>query len=413
MILKWVYLMSNKRVVITGYGIVSCIGNNKREVLTSLKEVKSGISYCKEYEEMGMRSHVHGKPTVNIEENVDRKILRFMGEGAAYNYIAMREAIEHSGLDESLVSNINTGIVMGQGGPSTYQLQQAFDIAREKGVKKIGPYMVTRGMASGNSATLATPFKIKGVNYSISSACSTSLHCIGNAYDLIRHGQQEIVFAGGGEETHWTMSILFDAMGALSSKYNDTPQIASRAYDADRDGFVIGGGAGVVVVESLDSAKSRGANIIAEIQGFGQTSDGYDMVQPSGEGAVRCMNMATQGRTVDYINAHGTSTPAGDMIELKGIREVFGDNVPPISSTKSLTGHSLGATGVQEAVYSLLMMENNFMVESANISTLDEHAEGMNILRENKNDVTINSILSNSFGFGGTNASIYITSFND
>ena len=405
--------MSNKRVVITGYGIVSCIGNNKREVLTSLKEVKSGISYCKEYEEMGMRSHVHGKPTVNIEENVDRKILRFMGEGAAYNYIAMREAIEHSGLDESLVSNINTGIVMGQGGPSTYQLQQAFDIAREKGVKKIGPYMVTRGMASGNSATLATPFKIKGVNYSISSACSTSLHCIGNAYDLIRHGQQEIVFAGGGEETHWTMSILFDAMGALSSKYNDTPQIASRAYDADRDGFVIGGGAGVVVVESLDSAKSRGANIIAEIQGFGQTSDGYDMVQPSGEGAVRCMNMATQGRTVDYINAHGTSTPAGDMIELKSIREVFGDNVPPISSTKSLTGHSLGATGVQEAVYSLLMMENNFMVESANISTLDKHAEGMNILRENKNDVTINSILSNSFGFGGTNASIYITSFND
>ena len=413
MISKWVYLMSNKRVVITGYGIVSCIGNNKREVLTSLKEVKSGISYCKEYEEMGMRSHVHGKPTVNIEENVDRKILRFMGEGAAYNYIAMREAIEHSGLDESLVSNINTGIVMGQGGPSTYQLQQAFDIAREKGVKKIGPYMVTRGMASGNSATLATPFKIKGVNYSISSACSTSLHCIGNAYDLIRHGQQEIVFAGGGEETHWTMSILFDAMGALSSKYNDTPQIASRAYDADRDGFVIGGGAGVVVVESLDSAKSRGANIIAEIQGFGQTSDGHDMVQPSGEGAVRCMNMATQGRTVDYINAHGTSTPAGDMIELKGIREVFGDNVPPISSTKSLTGHSLGATGVQEAVYSLLMMENNFMVESANISTLDEQAEGMNILRENKNDVTINSILSNSFGFGGTNASIYITSFND
>ena len=413
MISKWVYLMSNKRVVITGYGIVSCIGNNKREVLTSLKEVKSGISYCKEYEEMGMRSHVHGKPTVNIEENVDRKILRFMGEGAAYNYIAMREAIEHSSLDESLVSNINTGIVMGQGGPSTYQLQQAFDIAREKGVKKIGPYMVTRGMASGNSATLATPFKIKGVNYSISSACSTSLHCIGNAYDLIRHGQQEIVFAGGGEETHWTMSILFDAMGALSSKYNDTPQIASRGYDADRDGFVIGGGAGVVVVESLDSAKSRGANIIAEIQGFGQTSDGHDMVQPSGEGAVRCMNMATQGRAVDYINAHGTSTPAGDMIELKGIREVFGDNVPPISSTKSLTGHSLGATGVQEAVYSLLMMENNFMVESANISTLDEHAEGMNILRENKNDVTINSILSNSFGFGGTNASIYITSFND
>ena len=405
--------MSNKRVVITGYGIVSCIGDNKKEVLQSLKDVKSGISHCEEYEELGMRSHVHGKPKINIEENVDRKILRFMGEGAAYNYIAMKEAIEHSGLDETLISNVNTGLVMGSGGPSTFQLQQAFDIAREKGVKKIGPYMVTRTMASGNSATLATPFKIKGVNYSISSACSTSLHCIGNAYDLIRHGQQQIVFAGGGEETHWTMSILFDAMGALSSKYNETPKVASRAYDSSRDGFVIGGGAGVLVVESLDSAKTRGANIVAEIQGFGQTSDGYDMVQPSGEGAVRCMNMATQGRPVDYINAHGTSTPVGDMIELKGIREVFGDNVPPTSSTKSLTGHSLGATGVQEAVYSLLMMENDFMVESANISNLDEKAEGMNILRENKNDVKINSILSNSFGFGGTNASIYLTSYND
>ncbi len=273
--------------------------------------------------------------------------------------------------------------------------------------------MVTRTMASGNSATLATPFKIKGVNYSISSACSTSLHCIGNAYDLIRHGQQEIVFAGGGEETHWTMSILFDAMGALSSKYNETPEVASRAYDSSRDGFVIGGGAGVLVVESLDSAKARGANIVAEIQGFGQTSDGYDMVQPSGEGAVRCMQMATQGRPVDYINAHGTSTPVGDMIELQGIKEVFGDKVPPTSSTKSLTGHSLGATGVQEAVYSLLMMENDFMVESANITNLDQKAEGMNILLENKNDIKINSVLSNSFGFGGTNASIYLTSFNE
>ena len=405
--------MSNKRVVVTGYGIVSCIGDNKKEVLQSLRDVKSGISHCKEYEELGMRSHVHGKPKINIEENVDRKILRFMGEGAAYNYIAMKEAIEHSGLDEELISNVNTGLVMGSGGPSTYQLQQAFDIAREKGVKKIGPYMVTRTMASGNSATLATPFKIKGVNYSISSACSTSLHCIGNAYDLIRHGQQEIVFAGGGEETHWTMSILFDAMGALSSKYNETPEVASRAYDSSRDGFVIGGGAGVLVVESLDSAKARGANIVAEIQGFGQTSDGYDMVQPSGEGAVRCMQMATQGRPVDYINAHGTSTPVGDMIELQGIKEVFGNNIPPTSSTKSLTGHSLGATGVQEAVYSLLMMENDFMVESANISNLDEKAEGMNILLENKNDIKINSILSNSFGFGGTNASIYLTSFNE
>mgnify|MGYP003304287169 FL=1 len=405
--------MSDKRVVVTGYGIVSCIGDNKKEVLQSLRDVKSGISHCKEYEELGMRSHVHGKPKINIEENVDRKILRFMGEGAAYNYIAMKEAIEHSGLDEGLISNVNTGLVMGSGGPSTYQLQQAFDIAREKGVKKIGPYMVTRTMASGNSATLATPFKIKGVNYSISSACSTSLHCIGNAYDLIRHGQQEIVFAGGGEETHWTMSILFDAMGALSSKYNETPEVASRAYDSSRDGFVIGGGAGVLVVESLDSAKARGANIVAEIQGFGQTSDGYDMVQPSGEGAVRCMQMATQGRPVDYINAHGTSTPVGDMIELQGIKEVFGDKVPPTSSTKSLTGHSLGATGVQEAVYSLLMMENDFMVESANITNLDEKAEGMNILLENKNDIKINSILSNSFGFGGTNASIYLTSFNE
>ena len=405
--------MSNKRVVVTGYGIVSCIGDNKKEVLQSLRDVKSGISHCKEYEELGMRSHVHGKPKINIEENVDRKILRFMGEGAAYNYIAMKEAIEHSGLDEGLISNVNTGLVMGSGGPSTYQLQQAFDIAREKGVKKIGPYMVTRTMASGNSATLATPFKIKGVNYSISSACSTSLHCIGNAYDLIRHGQQEIVFAGGGEETHWTMSILFDAMGALSSKYNETPEVASRAYDSSRDGFVIGGGAGVLVVESLDSAKARGANIVAEIQGFGQTSDGYDMVQPSGEGAVRCMQMATQGRPVDYINAHGTSTPVGDMIELQGIKEVFGDKIPPTSSTKSLTGHSLGATGVQEAVYSLLMMENDFMVKSANITNLDEKAEGMNILLENKNDIKINSILSNSFGFGGTNASIYLTSFNE
>ena len=405
--------MSNKRVVVTGYGIVSCIGDNKKEVLQSLRDVKSGISHCKEYEELGMRSHLHGKPKINIEENVDRKILRFMGEGAAYNYIAMKEAIEHSGLDEELISNVNTGLVMGSGGPSTYQLQQAFDIAREKGVKKIGPYMVTRTMASGNSATLATPFKIKGVNYSISSACSTSLHCIGNAYDLIRHGQQEIVFAGGGEETHWTMSILFDAMGALSSKYNETPKVASRAYDSSRDGFVIGGGAGVLVVESLDSAKARGANIVAEIQGFGQTSDGYDMVQPSGEGAVRCMQMAIKGRSVDYINAHGTSTPVGDMIELQGIKEVFGDNIPPTSSTKSLTGHSLGATGVQEAVYSLLMMENDFMVESANISNLDEKAEGMNILLENKNDIKINSILSNSFGFGGTNASIYLTSFNE
>ena len=405
--------MNNKRVVISGYGIVSCIGNNKSEVLQSLKEVKSGITFEKEYEELGMRSHVHGKPNINIEEKVDRKILRFMGEGAAYNYIAMQEAIEHAGLDQSLVSNINTGLVMGSGGPSTFQLQQAFDIAREKAVKKIGPYMVTRAMSSTNSATLATPFGIKGVNYSISSACSTSLPCIGNAFDLIRHGQQEIVFAGGGEETHWTMSILFDAMGALSSKYNETPEVASRAYDSNRDGFVIAGGAGVVVVESLDSAQKRGATIYAEIKGFGQTSDGHDMVQPSGEGAVRCMQMATQGGKVDYINAHGTSTPVGDMIELQSIKEVYGDNIPPISSTKSLTGHSLGATGAQETIYSLLMMNNNFLVKSANITELDANAKDMNIILETKNDIEVNSVLSNSFGFGGTNASIYLTKFHE
>ena len=405
--------MNNKRVVISGYGIVSCIGNNKSEVLQSLKEVKSGITFEKEYEELGMRSHVHGKPNINIEEKVDRKILRFMGEGAAYNYIAMQEAIEHAGLDQSLVSNINTGLVMGSGGPSTFQLQQAFDIAREKAVKKIGPYMVTRAMSSTNSATLATPFGIKGVNYSISSACSTSLHCIGNAFDLIRHGQQEIVFAGGGEETHWTMSILFDAMGALSSKYNETPEVASRAYDSNRDGFVIAGGAGVVVVESLDSAQKRGATIYAEIKGFGQTSDGHDMVQPSGEGAVRCMQMATQGGKVDYINAHGTSTPVGDMIELQSIKEVYGENIPPISSTKSLTGHSLGATGAQETIYSLLMMNNNFLVKSANITELDANAKDMNIILETKNDIEVNSVLSNSFGFGGTNASIYLTKFHE
>jgi 3-oxoacyl-[acyl-carrier-protein] synthase-1 len=405
--------MNNKRVVISGYGIVSCIGNNKSEVLQSLKEAKSGITFEKEYEELGMRSHVHGKPNINIEEKVDRKILRFMGEGAAYNYIAMQEAIEHAGLDQSLVSNINTGLVTGSGGPSTFQLQQAFDIAREKAVKKIGPYMVTRAMSSTNSATLATPFGIKGVNYSISSACSTSLHCIGNAFDLIRHGQQEIVFAGGGEETHWTMSILFDAMGALSSKYNETPRVASRAYDSNRDGFVIAGGAGVVVVESLDSAQKRGATIYAEIKGFGQTSDGHDMVQPSGEGAVRCMQMATQGGKVDYINAHGTSTPVGDMIELQSIKEVYGDNIPPISSTKSLTGHSLGATGAQETIYSLLMMNNNFLVKSANITELDANAKDMNIILETKNDIEVNSVLSNSFGFGGTNASIYLTKFHE
>ena len=402
-----------RRVVVTGIGIISCIGNNQEDVKISLINSESGISKAEEYQEYNFRSLVHGKPDINLEERIDRKVLRFMGEGAAYNYLAMEDAIKDSGLSEKDISNDKTGIIVGSGGPSVRNLLLATDTARDKGSKKVGPYMVTRTMSSTNSATLATPFKIKGVNYSISSACSTSSHCIGNATELIQFGKQDIVFAGGGEELHWSLSVLFDAMGALSSKYNETPEVASRAYDSSRDGFVIGGGAGVLVVESLDSAKARGANIVAEIQGFGQTSDGYDMVQPSGEGAVRCMQMATQGRPVDYINAHGTSTPVGDMIELQGIKEVFGDSIPPTSSTKSLTGHSLGATGVQEAVYSLLMMENDFMVESANITNLDEKAEGMNILLENKNDIKINSILSNSFGFGGTNASIYLTSFNE
>ena len=402
-----------RQVVVTGIGIVSCIGNNKDEVLKSLKDGKSGITHSSEHQELGFRSQVYGKPTLDPEEYLEKKERRFMGNGAAWNYIAMQQAIEDSGLENNDIINENTGLIMGSGGPSTKALIEAADITREKGPKRVGPFAVPKAMSSTNSATLATPFGIKGINYSISSACATSSHCIGNAYETIQYGKQDIMFAGGGEELNWALSVLFDAMGAMSSKYNDDPSSSSRAYDNDRDGFVIAGGAGVLVLEEMERAKARGAKIYAELVGYGATSDGHDMVQPSGEGAVRCMQMATQGRPVDYINAHGTSTPVGDMIELKGIREVFGDNVPPISSTKSLTGHSLGATGVQEAVYSLLMMENNFMVESANISTLDEQAEGMNILRENKNDVTINSILSNSFGFGGTNASIYITSFND
>lgn len=397
-----------RRVVVTGLGIVSCIGNNQEDVIHSLKTSKSGIVFSPKYAEMGFRSHVHGQPNINIEENVDKRVLRFMGDGAAYNYIAMRDAIADAGLEQSDVSNERTGLIMGSGGPSTRNLVEAADIAREKGPKRIGPFMVPRVMSSTNSATLATPFQIKGMNYSISSACSTSSHCIGNAYESIQWGKQDIVFAGGGEELDWSLSMLFDAMGALSSKYNDTPGKASRAYDANRDGFVIAGGAGVLVLEELEHAKARGAKIYAEVTGYAANSDGYDMVAPSGEGAVRCMKLAmsTVQGDIDYINTHGTSTVAGDITELGAIKQVFGDKIPSISSTKSLTGHSLGATGVQEAIYSLLMMKNNFLCASANIETLDEGAVGFPIIRELREGVTLNNVLSNSFGFGGTNATL-------
>ena len=397
-----------RRVVVTGLGIVSSIGNNKAEVLESLKVGKSGISFCEEYQKVGFRSHIHGDvKNLTLEDHIDKRVLRFMGNGAAYNYIAMTEAIADAGLGEDLVSNVRTGIICGSGGPSTINLLKTFDITREKGPKRVGPFMVPRIMASTNSATLATPFKIKGVNYSISSACATSTHCVGNAMEQIQLGKQDIVFAGGGEELDWTLTVAFDAMGALSSKYNDTPEKASRAYDADRDGFVIAGGAGMLVLEEYEHAKARGAKIYAEVTGYGATSDGYDMVAPSGEGAVRCMQqaIATMDGDVDYINAHGTSTPVGDTKELEAIREVFGDKIPTISSTKSMTGHSLGATGVQEAIYTLIMMENNFACESINIENLDPEAEGMPITRK-KTDMTINHAISNSFGFGGTNATL-------
>ena len=402
-----------KRVVVTGIGIVSCIGNTQEDVVKNLKELQSGITKADEYKEYGFRSLIHGKPNINLEEKIDRKILRFMGEGAGYNYVAMQNAIEDSGLEEKDVSNEETGLIVGSGGPSVKNLLLATDTAREKGSRKVGPYMVTRTMSSTNSATLATPFKIQGVNYSISSACSTSSHCIGNAAEMIQIGKQKIVFAGGGEELHWSLSVLFDAMGALSSKYNDTPEIASRAYDKDRDGFVIAGGAGVIVLEELEHAKSRGAKIYAELTGYGATSDGYDMVQPSGDGAVRCMNQAlkTVKEKVDYINSHGTSTPVGDLKELESIKKIFGKEIPFISSTKSLTGHSLGATGVQEAIYSLLMMKNNFLSGSANIFNLDESANEMNILNNTINNDSINTIMSNSFGFGGTNATLIFSKF--
>jgi 3-oxoacyl-[acyl-carrier-protein] synthase-1 len=398
-----------KRVVVTGLGIVSSIGNNKEEVVASLKTGQSGISFSNVYKEMGFRSHVHGAITIDQDVFIDRKVKRFMGDGAAFNYIAMQQAITDSGLEKTEVSNFRTGLVMGSGGPSTANLVEAADLLREKGIKRVGPYRVTRTMSSTNTACLATPFKIKGVNYTISSACATSAHCIGHAMELIQLGKQDIVFAGGGEEVHWTMSMLFDGMGALSSKYNDKPKTASRAYDATRDGFVISGGGGVLVIEELEHAKARGAKIYAELTGYGATSDGYDMVQPSGEGAVRCMQqaMATVEGKIDYINAHGTSTPVGDTRELEALREVFGsDNVPAVSSTKSLTGHALGAAGVNESIYSLLMMEEGFLSASANITKLDPLAEGIPIVREFQDNVTLNTIMSNSFGFGGTNATL-------
>ena len=404
-----------RRVVVTGIGIVSSIGNDKEQVAVSLKEGRSGIVFAEEYKEMGFRSHVHGAVNLDLAERIDRKLLRFMGDGAAYNYLAMQEAIADSGLEPGEVSNPRTGLIMGSGGPSTSNMMIAFDTAREKGPKRVGPYMVPRTMSSTNSACLSTFFGIKGHNYSISSACSTSAHCIGNAMEAIQLGKQDVVFAGGGEELHWTMSVLFDAMGALSSKYNDTPERASRPYDVNRDGFVIAGGGGVVVLEALEHARARGAKIYGEVVGYGATSDGLDMVQPSGEGAVRCMQMALEGlnEPVDYINTHGTSTPIGDLKELEAIRQVFGNRnrMPAISSTKSLTGHSLGATGVQEAIYTLLMMRDGFIAASANIDDLEPGAGDLPIVRGAALQQPITLALSNSFGFGGTNAVLALRRF--
>ena len=402
-----------RRVVVTGLGVTSSIGTDQQQVLESLQQGKSGIVFAPKYEELGFRSHVHGAVDLELDKLIDRKLRRFMGDSAAYNYIAMKEAIEDAGLDEAQISNPRTGLIAGSGGTSTQNVTLAVDLLREKGAKKVGPFMVPRTMGSSNSACLATAFKIKGVNYSISSACSTSAHCIGNASELIQMGKQDMVFAGGGEELHWSLTLLFDAMGALSSKYNDTPTTASRAYDATRDGFVIAGGGGMLVIEELEHARARGAKIYAELVGYGATSDGYDMVQPSGEGAVRCMQqaMATVDGDIDYINAHGTSTPVGDVRELEAIREVFADRIPPISSTKSLTGHSLGAAGVQEAVYSLLMLNNDFICASANIQQLDPAAEGFPIQRERKDNAGLRTVMSNSFGFGGTNASLVFQRF--
>ncbi len=399
-----------RRVVITGLGIVSSIGNNKAEVVTSLREGRSGIECSQEYADLGLRSQIHGSIKINPKDHVDRKQLRFMGDGAAFNHIAMQEAIEDAALEEGQISHPRTGLIMGSGGGSMANMVQAADTLRTKGIRRVGAYMVPRTMASTNSACLATAFKIKGINYSISSACATSGHCIGNGCEQIQMGKQDLIFAGGGEEVHWTMSLLFDAMGALSSKYNDTPDIASRPFDADRDGFVISGGGGVVVLETLEHALARDAKIYAEVVGYGATSDGYDMVAPSGEGAMRCIQQALADveNPVDYINAHGTSTPVGDIKELEAIQEVFGGRIPPISSTKSLTGHALGAAGVNETIYSLLMMEGGFIAASANITELDPQAQGLPIVRERVDDAALNTVMSNSFGFGGTNASLVL-----
>jgi len=397
-----------KRVAVTGIGIVSCLGNNQNEVYDSLLKTKSGIDFSEEYKKYNFKSQICGIPKIKVEDHIDRKIIRFMGEGSAYNYIAMKEAVSDSGLEEKDVSNETTGIIMGSGGPSVKNLVHAVDSTREASPKKMGPFVVPRTMASTVSATLAVPFKIKGVNYSISSACATSGHCIGNGMELIQSGKQKIIFAGGGEEIHWAMSAMFDAMTALSSKYNDTPKTASRPYDKSRDGFVIAGGAGVIVLEELEHARARGARIYAELTGYGATSDGYDMVAPSGEGAVRCMKMSlkTARNKIDYINTHGTSTPVGDITELRAVKEAFGDRIPKISSTKSLTGHPLGAASVHEAIYSLIMMKNNFIAASANITEMDDEAKKFPIVTSVEKNVELNSIMSNSFGFGGTNATL-------
>ncbi|MFI9651804.1 beta-ketoacyl-ACP synthase I [Guyparkeria halopsychrophila] len=404
-----------RRVVITGMGIVSSLGNNCKEVLASLQEGRSGIERNPEQVEHGFRSHVAGTLKIDPAEHIDRKLLRFMGSAAAYNYLAMKEAIEQAGLSEEQVSNPRAGLITGSGGSSCENIVATADIARERGIKRVGPYMVTRTMGSTTSACLATPFKIKGINYSISSACSTSAHCIGAGVEQIQFGKQDVIFAGGGEELHWSLSAMFDAMGALSSNFNDTPDKASRPYDVDRDGFVIAGGGGMVVLESLEHAQARGANIIAEVTGYGATSDGYDMVQPSGEGAVRCMQqaLATVDAPIDYVNAHGTSTKVGDLRELQAMTEVFGDHQPIVTSTKSLSGHALGAAGVHEAIYSLLMMQNDFIAASANVEQLEPEAENANIATQKLEDQRINTVLSNSFGFGGTNASLVMQRFND
>ena len=397
-----------RRVVVTGFGIVSSLGNNKAEVLDSLRSGRSGITFQQEYADQGLRSQVAGSIKLDVQELIDRKLMRFMAKGHAYAWLALQEAIADAKLPPELVSNIRTGLIVGAGGASHESIMEGIDTLREKGVRRVGPYMVTKAMASGVSACLATGAQIKGVNYSISSACATSAHCIGNGVEQIQMGKQDIVFAGGAEEEHWTLSFMFDAMGALSSKYNDTPDKASRTYDANRDGFVISGGGGILVLEEYEHAKARGAKIYAEVVGYGATSDGYDMVAPSGEGATRCMQMALQGveGPVDYVNTHGTSTPVGDVKELEAIRAVFGENGPAIASTKSLSGHALGAAGVNEAVYTLLMMENNFIAASANIETLDPAAEGLNIVRQRIDNAHIQTAVSNSFGFGGTNATL-------